>query len=368
MTSYPIISADSHMCEPPDLWTTRIEQKYRDQAPRMVQGHGGKEGLFFTCGDAFMPVAVPGMFGAGKSAEELPEHMKKGFEGAPKSVWDPAARLTEQDVDGVSGEVLHPSCGMSLYDIADRGLRAACLKVYNDFVAEYVSYDRKRLAALAVIDLDDISAGVSELERCARSGLRGAMIWASAPEERPYADRAYDVFWAAAQDLAMPVTLHALTGRTGPRLKPAQILFSYVEQPHIVQLTLAQMLFGGVFERFPRLEIVSSENDVGWVYHFMHRVDHAYERFRFRQNVTLDRLPSEYLRRQLFVAFQFEELGMDLVKRLGAGNIMWASDYPHNDSTWPNSHRHLEGILKELPEDVQHQVINQNAARLYHLG
>jgi predicted TIM-barrel fold metal-dependent hydrolase len=356
------------MCEPPDLWTARVDEKHRDRAPRVVEGHGGKPGLFFTCGDAVMPVPVSGMFGAGKSAEELPEHLKKGFEIAPKSVWDPAARLAEQDVDGVSGEVLHPSFGMFLYDLPDRELREACQRVYNDFVAQYVSHDPRRLAGLAVIDLEDVSAGVRELERCARNGLRGAMVWASAPSHRRYSDRAYDAFWAAAQDLGVPITLHALTGRSGPRLKPDQILFSYVEQPHIVQLTLAEMLFAGIFERFPRLHVVSSENDVGWVYHFMHRVDHAYEKFRHRQNVKLEMSPSDYVRRQVFFAFQFEELGMDLVKRLGAGNVMWASDYPHSDSTWPRSRHYLADILRDVPEDVRHKIINRNAARLYHLG
>jgi predicted TIM-barrel fold metal-dependent hydrolase len=308
------------------------------------------------------------MFGAGKSTAELVADRTKGFEIAPKSVWDPAARLAEQDVDGVGAEVLHASMGMFLFDLADRELREACIRVYNDFVAEYVSYDRRRLAGLAIIDLDDVAAGVSELERCAKRDLRGAMVWSSAPEQRPFSDAAYDPFWAAAQDLRMPITLHALTGRSGPKLKPDQILRSYVEQPHVAQLTLADMLFGGVFERFPRLQIVSSEHDVGWVNHFLHRVDHAYEKFRHRQNLKLELLPSEFVRRQVFFGFQFEQLGTDLVRRLGAGNIMWASDYPHSDSTWPKSREYLDHILEGLPEDVCSKVIHHNAARLYQLG
>jgi predicted TIM-barrel fold metal-dependent hydrolase len=368
MTSHAIISADSHVCEPPDLWTSRLDAKYRDRAPRVVEGRGGRPGLFFSCGDGLMPVAVSGMFGAGKSTEQLLEDQKKGFEIAPKSVWDPAARLAEQDADGVRGEVLHASMGMFLYDLQDRELREACIRVYNDFVAGYVRYDKKRLAGLALIDLEDVSAGVRELERCAGNGLRGAMIWSSAPEERPFSHADYDPFWAAAQELRTPVTLHALTGRSGPRLKPDKILLSYVEQPHVVQLTLAQMLFGGVFERFPGLSIVSSEHDVGWAYHFIHRVDHAYEKFRHRQNLKLDLLPSQYIRRQVFFGFQFEELGMDLLSRVGAGNIMWASDYPHSDSTWPRSRQYLAGVLQGIPEEAQRKVIHDNAARLYQLG
>jgi predicted TIM-barrel fold metal-dependent hydrolase len=368
MTSHAIISADSHVCEPPDLWTSRLDAKYRDRAPRVVESRGSRPALFFSCGDGIMPVAVSGMFGAGKSTEELVANLQKGFDIAPRSVWDPAARLAEQDVDGVGGEVLHASMGMFLYDLADRELREACIRAYNDFLAEYVSYDKKRLAGLALIDLEDVSAGVRELERGAKNGLIGAMIWSSAPEERPFEGAAYDAFWAAAQDLRMPITLHALTGRSGPRLKPDKILYSYVEQPHVVQLTLAHMLFGRVFERFPGLRVVSSEHDVGWAYHFLHRVDHAYEKFRHRQNLKLDLLPSEYVRRQVFFGFQFEALGMDLIERLGAGNIMWASDYPHTDSTWPRSRQYLADILAHIPEDAQRKIVNENAARLYQLG
>src|SRR5262245_32224666 len=97
MTSQTIISADSHVFEPPDLWTSRLDVKYRDRAPRVVESRGGRPGLFFSCGDGIMPVPVAGMFGAGKSTEELLEHVTKGFEIAPRSVWDPAARLAEQD-------------------------------------------------------------------------------------------------------------------------------------------------------------------------------------------------------------------------------------------------------------------------------
>lgn len=363
-----IISADSHMCEPPDLWTSRLDARHRDRAPRVVESREGRPGLFFSCGAGVMPVPVAGMFGAGKSSQQLVEDRTKGFEIAPRSVWEPAARLAEQDVDGVSGEVLHPSMGMFLFDLPDRELREACIRVYNDFVAEYTRHDPRRLAGLALIDLEDVAAGVSELGRAALLGLRGAMVWSSAPEQRPFSDPAYEPFWAAAQELRVPITLHALTGRSGPRLKPDEIMRSYVEQPHVVQLTLSDLLFGGVFQRFPRLRIVSSEHDVGWVHHFLHRIDHAYEKFGHRHRVKLDLLPSDYVRRQVFFGFQFEQLGVDLVRRLGAGNIMWASDYPHSDSTWPRSRECLAGILEGLPEDARGKIVHDNAAHLYGLG
>ena len=109
---------------------------------------------------------------------------KKGFAAAPASVWDPAERLKEQDRDGVAAEVLYTTFGMMLYGLDDAGLRGACFRAYNDFVAEYCSYNTDRLVGVGLVTLEDIDAGVAELKRCADKGLRGAMIWASPPDEQ----------------------------------------------------------------------------------------------------------------------------------------------------------------------------------------
>jgi len=225
----------------------------------------------------------------------------------------------------------------------------------------------KRLAGLGLIDLEDIDAGVQEMQRIAKQGLRGVMIWASPPEDRPYTHPGYDPFWAAAQDLGLPVSFHILTGRGGPRVNLNKILTSYMGQPYEIQMTLATLIFSGILERFPKLQIVSAENDVSWLYHFMYRLDHAYDRFRHFEGVNLSMLPSEYVKRQLHASFQFEEVGMDLINRFGAGNIMWSSDYPHTDSTWPRSREFIDGHFKGIPVDVTQKIIGANAARLYHL-
>ena len=167
MADYRIISADSHFVEPPTMWAERIDAKFRDQAPHTQQGYKGRPGEWFRC-ENIQPVQVGGFFGSGKSSEELPEHLKKGFEVAPKSVWDPAERLKEQDRDGVSAEGLYTSMGMLLFGLDNAELRAACFTAFNDWAAEYCSYDPKRLLGLGAITLEDIPAGVKELERIAK--------------------------------------------------------------------------------------------------------------------------------------------------------------------------------------------------------
>jgi predicted TIM-barrel fold metal-dependent hydrolase len=368
MTDYRIISADSHFVEPPNLWAERIDPKFRDRAPRTVKGHAGKEGEFFVC-ENITPIPYARPFGAGVKAEDFPAHNKKGVEAAPASVWDPAARLTEQDMDGVTAEVLYTTFGMLLFGLDDAELRAACFRAFNDWAAEYCSYDPKRLIGLGVISLEDIPAAVAELERIAKKGLRGALIWGAPPEDKPYSLSDYDPFWAAAQDLQMPLSLHIGTGRGGVRFnlpRRGAELYMYMKVPQEIQLSFADLIVGGVLERFPRLKLVSAENDISWIPHFMYRLDHAYERLRHFEGLTLPLLPSEYLKRNVMATFQFESTNVDFTRQIfGGENIAWASDYPHNDSTWPRSRAFIAQAFKGIPEGEVQKIVGGNAARLY---
>src|SRR6266851_1423493 len=191
MAEQRIISADSHFVEPPNMWAERIDKKFRDRAPHIVKGLHGREGEFFVC-ENISPIPVAAAFGAGVPSEQLPEHNKKGFEAAPPSVWDPAARLKDQDLDGVQAEVIYTTLGMPLYGLDEAELRAACFRAYNDWAVEYCSYDPKRLLPLGLITLEDIAAGVEELKRIEKKGMRGAMIWAEPPEDQPYSHPDYN--------------------------------------------------------------------------------------------------------------------------------------------------------------------------------
>lgn len=366
--TYRIISGDSHFVEPPTMWAERVDKEFRDRAPHTVKGYQDKEGEFFVC-ENITPVPVAGFFGSGKSAEELPEHAKHGFDAAPKSVWDPAERLKEQDRDGVSAEVLYTSMGMLLYGLEDAQLQEACFRAFNDYAAEYCSYDPKRLVGLAAVTLERLPNAVRELKRCSRKGLRGVMISCAPGEEAALGAARYDSFWAAAQDLNMPVSLHILTGKKGHGIDFSRILNSYMGLPGSVQQTLASLIFSGVLERFPGLRLVSAECDVSWMPHFMYRLDHAYERLRHFENVKLKKMPSEYVKGQVYATFQFETMRPDLVEVYGADRMMWSSDYPHTDSPWPHSREYIEGdgFGRISPEDTQ-KIVADNAARLYGLN
>ncbi len=378
MAELRVISADSHVMEPADLWHERLDKKFRDQAPRVVKNEN-RPGFLFTA-PGMTPFPAAGGFAIGKSGDELKEHLTKGYEAARPSGWDPAERLKDQDVDGVEAEVLYTTLGMPLFRLKDPDLQRACFKVYNDWLAELCGYNPKRLTGLALISLGDISDGVKELERSAKAGLRGAMIWGSPPDDRPYGNKMYDPFWQAASELRMPLHLHTGTGN-GPESRrdvdpvtglikstnTGSVMESYGNMVQEVQRSLNSLIFGGVLERFPRLRLVSAESDVGWIPHFMYRLDHAYEKFSKLVPDPIPLRPSEYIRRQVWATFQDDPVGPAAYKLFGADNYMWASDFPHADSTWPHSRDVIARDFDGVPEDVTRKIVFENCVKLYHM-
>ncbi len=375
MARLRVVSADSHMMEPAELWTQRLDARFRDHAPHVVKSDHGY--LFTAPGVSPFPVA--GGFGLGRSGRNLGDHFRNsGHEAARASGWDPVERLKEQDIDGIEAEVLYTTLGMSLFGLADGELQQACFRVYNDWLAEFCSHHRKRLHGVALISLADIEAGTKELQRCARAGLKGGMIYGSAPAHRPYLSTDYDPFWAAAQDLEMPLSLHVFTRAShgsqpaeGPRLSEyMNFSRAYVRGIHEVQDSLADIIQSAVMERFPRLMLVSAENDTGWLPHFMFRLDHVFEKFGSfsRQSQPLTMKPSDYVRRQLWATFQDDPIGPALYRQFGENNFMWASDFPHSDCTWPHSHQVIEASFQSVPPDVTSKIVFDNANKLYRMG
>ncbi len=376
-TAIKVISADSHMMEPADLWTQRLDQKFRDRSPRVIKTED--KGQFVFVAPDIPPFPVAGGFAAGRSGQELKEFMKRantdeGYKAARPSGWDPVERIKDQDIDGVQAEVLYTTLGMPLFGLYDIELQQACFRVYNDWVAEFASHDPRRFHAIALISLEDVGEGAKELERAAKLGLKGAMIWGSPPKEKPYWQKSYDPFWQVAQDLEMPLSLHVITGKKPPKSKEEQekirsrepsFIRGYMNILHEVQRSLTDIICGGVLMRFPRLRIVSAENDSGWIAHYMYRLDHAFEKFGAMMQEPLDMKPSDYLRRNVWATFQDDPIGPMLFRFFGEDNFMWASDFPHTDSTWPNSLQVIARDFEQVPPAVRQKIICGNAAKLY---
>jgi len=363
MAQYKLISADSHVNEPPDLWASRVDKQYRERAPRLALDIPGKEGAYFLY-EGYAPHPIGIGFGAGKSPEELRTFLTQAtYADARPGGWDPAERKKDNAVDGVEADVLYTTLGFRIFWLKDAGLQADCFRVYNDWLAEFCSYDPKRMAGLAMISLYDPKAGARELERCAKLGLKGAMIWCSPPQDQPYSSDAYDPFWAAAQELKMPISLHAITGmgvesqwNWGERYMRSTVL------SHEVEKSFSVLIFSGVLDRFPNLQIVSAENNCGWIPYFLQRMDRFAERSR---GLGIKLKPSEYFARQMWATYIFDYVGVQSRQFIGVDRMMWSSDYPHQASSWPHSQEVVARDFKDASAEDLYKITRGNVARLY---
>ena len=179
--------------------------------------------------------------------------------------------------------------------------------------------------------------------------------------------------------MQIPVSLHLGTGRKSMmqrggvgrevKLTGRDFMINTTLAPvHDIQRSLCSLIFGGVLERFPRLRIVSAENDSGWFPHMLYRIDHFYEKFGTMSDETrLSMKPSDYVRRNVWVTFQDDMVGPMTWKLFGEDNYMWASDFPHSDSTWPHSLQVIERSFEGVPESVKRKIVCDNAVGLYRM-
>lgn len=377
MADCRLISADSHVNEPANLWCERIDKAFRERAPRVVDDLPGRPPGSYLVLEDIPPIHLSQGLGAGKKPEELPGFFQSStYKDARPGGWDPAERLKDMEIDGVEAEVIYTTLGFRQFWLKDAALQRACFAAYNDWLAEYCSYAPKRLAGLALVSLYDVGEAVHELRRARGLGLKGAMIWASPPPERPFGGPDYDPFWAEAQDLAMPISLHSITGlgpesqafRTmGREVQPVDRYVRSVSLGDEVKRSLTVLIFSGVLERFPRLQLVSAENEVSWLPFVIQRWDQAFEDFRYMYPTSLTLRPSEYFRRQVHATFIDDPLGVRYRHQVGIDNVMWSSDYPHTASTWPHSQDVIARDFAEVPDDEKWKIVRHNVTRLYDL-
>ena len=365
MADLRVMSADSHMTEPGDLWVSRLDRRYRDEAPRVVKNDKTNGPAYLFVGPGIHPMSVAAGFAAGKSGQELREHMNHGYEAARPSGWDPVERLKDQDLDGVVAEVLYSTLGIVLFNLKDIELQRACLRVYNDWLAEFCAHAPQRLIGIGLYSLAALP-DVSEIERCAKRGLKGILILASDQNEVAYSDPSFDPLWRAASETNLPISLHKPLV-SGMAMTPAMPTMAdmQIHVIHIVEQCITRLVYGGVFERFPRLKIVSAENDVGWIPNWVNRLDHVNSKIPSTKRLPLK--PSEYVKRNVWATFQDDPLGPATWKFFGDDNYMWASNFPHADSTFPHSLKVIEENFKGVPPAITQKIVLDNAVRLYGL-
>ena len=369
MGSYKVVSSDSHVFEPGNLWTERAEAKFKDRAPRIQRFEDGE---YWVC-DGNKVVGLGAGAQAGKRFEE-PEKMTLGdeSENLRPGGWIPEEHIKDMDIDGIDVGIVYPTVGLLLYSIPDSELLTSIFRNYNDWVAEFCSAFPKRIKGIAMLNIDDLDSGIKELERCAKLDYAGAMITVYPIEEKAYSSPEYERLWATAEDLRMPLSLHIGTNRPGAgqdfvsqeNIRPA--FFTNVD--HWVRMSIADMIFTGVFERYPKLQVGSVEMELSWVPHFLDRLDYTYTQrvqSNFWHQLGDDMLPSDYFHRNIFLGFQEDALGIRDRHIIGVDTLMWGSDYPHYESTFPRSREIIEETLEGCSDEEKAKIAGGNAARVY---
>ena len=359
--NYPIISADSHITEPPDTYREFIDAKYRDTAPRMTHIEGA--------GDAFViegmkkPIFMGLVAAAGKPAEEI-RVVGVRFEDLHRGGWDPVARLADQQRDGVAAEVIYPTVGMVLCNHRDLDYKKACFDAYNRWLAGYCSSSPKRLLGMGQTAMRTPEEGIEDLKAIKALGLRGVMM-PGMPGVEDYDSPLYDGFWQASMELGLPLAFHILTTRgeavRGPKMN------GFLTIVRGCQDIMGTLVLGGVFERHPQLKVVCVEADAGWVPHYMYRMDHAFKRHRnwLPPGQKLNRLPSEYFAESIYVTFQDDWVAFKTADLMNWHRLMWANDFPHSDSTWPWSQAMLAEHAQSLRPEQREAILCSNVAELF---
>ncbi len=285
--------------------------------------------------------------------------------------YDPKARLLDMERDGIDAQALYGDGAMGAQDPE---LRTVLIRAYNDWLAEFCAAAPQRLIGQAIVPIHDPQAAVREAERtAAMAGLRGLFIGLDGADF-PITDPGYDRFWAAAAEQKRPVSIHIGGGSMVKRgalslaQPPPGFLEAYVcLTPMTIAETVAMLIYAGTLSRHPRLRVVIAEGGIGWLAYFLERMDHVMEKQGAWAGSRLTEKPSEVFRRQVLATFEEDLAGIRTYDLIGPHNIMWSSDFPHSDTTWPNSRQAIERHFGPLPEADRRAMVCENAGRIYGL-
>ena len=372
-----LVSADSHVMEPPDLWWKALGSKFGDRTPRPLDEYKGEKGSFFYSGYLGSPVQRIRVPLSSETEAAAYEAEEKGMSAVG---YDPEVRVRFQVEAGIDAEVMNPTTMLGLMRNPDAPVLQACSEVFNDWMADFVSYSPQRLVGIGVIPMHDVDWAVEELTRTLNKGLKGPMINCQSPEGcPPYRDPVYDKFWAAAEEAGVPVTLHILTGRVMDALLLARLgqtpeessanpglwIDLFIEG----QTVLANdFIYGGILDRFPNLKLLCSEFEVSWIPGFMSRLDQL-EDVAPRLNLPkLKMRASEYMKTRVFHGFIDDTAAGPAIRYVGADRILWGSDFPHIRSMGLDAQSTLYQQLQTFSEEDQAKLVCDNAVKVFDLN
>jgi predicted TIM-barrel fold metal-dependent hydrolase len=370
---YRLISSDSHVLEPPYLWTEYMPKKFHEKCPRVVpDGEGGEAWQF----SPDVPPAPIGIYAsAGRKHGDVrwtgvtfAEANQGNFKGEP--------RLKEMDLDGVDAELLFGSARMMSHFFADPDpeFQLAGVQAFNNWVSEeFVRIAPDRLIGCAVLPALNVEAAIREMERCVNQLGFKAVHMMAFPSVGPTIRSEDDRFFAAAQSLDVPVEMHVRIMRRIAKPKPKGVrgddLVGLASVGAVdMMIDMAEIIQSGLHDRFPNLTMVAVETGSGWIPYILEQLDDRWWRNRSWLPVKLRHPPSEYYRRNWKSCFMIDRYAVKNRHTLGVDNLLWSSDYPHHGCDWPETRRVVDDMFRDVLPDERHRICAGNAIELYKLA
>jgi predicted TIM-barrel fold metal-dependent hydrolase len=355
MSQLRVISADDHMdlfYLPPTLWQERLPAKFREIGPKVVDGPDGK--VWEAEGEIWGP--------SGRKKSGYITSAEFGYRPG-----NPAERLEDMDRDGIHAQVIygHPNG----FPVRDPALKFPVIRAYNDWAAEFNGYSPDRLCVLPMLPGDDPILAAEELRRVAKLGHRGSQINIFESPEPIFAD-SWEPLWEAAEETDLSVSFHIGGGQHSLKGQPRswRMAASVAIVPLQLDEALSGMIFAGCLERHPRLKLVLAEAGLGWLPYVVERLDLQYEKYyEAMADYRIRSKPSAQFAQQVFATFEVDHIGVRLIPEIGADRAMWASDYPHGETTWPHSLRAIDEMFAGLDPASKAKVVSENAAKLYQI-
>ena len=376
---YPVLDADAHVNEPPNLWQDSVPAKWKDRAPKLVHTEkgdiwhfdGGREtwpmGLTATAGQSYFQFAPMG---------QTYESMRPGS-------FDTEARLRDMDADGIYAQVLYPSVtlkGARIYS-GERELQLACVRAYNEWIRGFCEGSGGRLVAQAIIPTTGVEDALAELDFAMKNGHRGAVI-SSFPNGSLYPKDVDDAFWARADEAGFPIAVHIGSFlRTPPPAASRDKDVAWAPSLAFIARAVwvkaggqtldvaCDLLFSGIFQRYPRLKILMVEANIGWIPTLLEQGDDMFRRYRWWTGAhsAMSEMPSRIFHRNFYATFMVDRSGIELRHRLNVDHLLWSTDYPHSGSDWPDSGIGIERTFRGVPKVEVKKMLHDNCKALYQL-
>ncbi len=364
MSSFHLISSDSHVTIPDDAWQEYLDPRFRDRAPRIERTD---EGDFRIFEGQRTPINTLNNL-AGKRPEQFTLNVRK-LEDQRRGAWDPMERLKDMNLDGVDAEVLY--VGGPLLT-ADTELRLNSVRGYNRWLADYCSQAPDRLLGMAAIPIDSPELAVAELRFAKEHALAGGYI-PLFPDQGDYGNEQWNPMWEAFLETDLPIGLHVGGRRPGTAVanlyeSAPRFMTGLVMSKLTMAEALSELIHGLVMQRYPDLRFLAVEGQIGWISFFEYYSDHLWEKHRYWTDSPLREPPSFYFRRQVAATFMEDPVGLREYQHIGVDNIMWASDYPHSETTWPDSKKLTGEWFRSFPREDRDKILWKNCARMFGLG